>query len=312
MHLDSLESISCIKINRCTDSHIFLPGVHNMILLQKCTGITVNLGVTARVVKVTDCTDITVTGVGRLFILCDVANSIFHLLTPSPPIICGNKNHNISLTPYNTTYPSLTSEMKSVGISCRIQRWNKPLEIGSDGYPSASAMDENDSVRQRVTQAVKVVNVVSPEDFAITFFPFRSSNNANASTTPSLHLIPGSFHASLTRHKESVEMARTALVNRILLESSSPPDDSANLIFQITLHRFKLWLKETGNIDQIVGLRSLQKSLERKRSTPLACAHGHDLSCVSMTLRNFFSYCGKTVPKLPTGVDVQDDEEDFT
>lgn len=285
MVIDTLEPLSSIKIHRCSNSFLYLPGVHSFIILQKCHGITINLGVACKVVKCIDCSGITVTGVARQFLISDVSQSTFYTLTPSTPVICGSKNHEIQIGPFNTNYPGLSDHMKKAGISPKIQRWNKPLEVSNDGFPR-SLQQSN-------------VCLIPPEQFKVFHFPFKypGSSNIKIGLKNSSVLegtLPTLYQRRVEYPAEKMEEARKEFEKKLMHSKSD-----TSLIYQITLQRFKKWLKESGNYEHIVGLRSYQKSVDQQGSVPVLCSKGFDVSCVSKVLKNFFR-CGDSVSVIPT------------
>ncbi|ODM97922.1 TBCC domain-containing protein 1 [Orchesella cincta] len=291
---DSTEAMSSIKIHRCIDAHLYVPCVHTMVLIQKCHGVTINIGVATKVVKIVDCSNITVTGVGRLFIICDVTKSTFHLLTPCSPILCGTRNQEINFAPYNTYYPTLSIHMKMAGLSADVQKWSKPLEIGSDGIPQQAKIQTSNNNNN--------CSLLRPEQFIITFYPFKSlGSRSGACSLPGS--IPSAYQRKLDHITETTENVRKEFARLMVSE------EDTNLLYQCTLQRFKKWLKESGNFAQIVGLRSFQKSIEQKSQSPIVCSKGHDLSCISRAVRTFLNSTLSTAIK--TQCDISGDDQDF-
>ncbi|CAL8111026.1 unnamed protein product [Orchesella dallaii] len=291
---DSTEAMSSIKIHRCIDAHIYIPGVHTMILIQKCHGVTINIGVATKVIKISDCSNITITGVGRIFIICDVTRSTFHLLTPCSPILCGAKNREINFAPYNTSYPTLSIHMKMAGISANVQNWNKPLEIGSDG-----------TVQIAKTSYVSNCALLRPEQFSMSFFPFKSLGSRRGQCTLPGG-IPSSYQRKLDHVTETTEIVRKEFISLI---RQSVSEEDTDQLYQCTIQRFKKWLKESGNLEQIIGLRSFQKSMEQKCQVPIGCSKRHDLSCITRAVRTFLNSTLST--SIKTHDDISSGDQDL-
>lgn len=90
--------------------------------------------------------------------MCDI-----FLLTPSNPIIL-NGCDNIKLAPYNSTYPNITEDAYTVGLSDVLNMWDKPTIVA---MPNQSLIGSHWSL-------------MSPSQFSLISVPIDSNKSTNA------------------------------------------------------------------------------------------------------------------------------------
>jgi len=176
IYLDPEVTLASLKIHRCNNSFIYVPGVFTSVVIEKCRNSTIFIGVVGKVVRVVDSSNISFLGAGRFFNLCDIQKSTFHIMTPCQPVICGSRNRRITLAPYNTFYPKLEQHLDMVSLGVNVQKWNKPIELGPNGIPLVKGQCSNHMH-------------LRPEKFANFVFPFEmeGSTRRNPVELPSTY-----------------------------------------------------------------------------------------------------------------------------
>ncbi|CAG7819414.1 unnamed protein product [Allacma fusca] len=234
------EEFTNLKIHRCNNSYLYVPGVYNCVFIDKCINSTIFLGVSAKVTKFFGCSNIKVYCVSRLVIITDCIKSEFYLLTPCQPILTGSKNDNIQLGPFNTFYPSLQQHLDRADLKPNVSNWNDYVQIAFDGM---SAMESSSPI----------LRLVEPSRLEIFNFPFQMPGDTNENPL----LIPDEYQESVDLRTIELEEWK----NRYFSVNHSAELRTES--DQNILNSFWAWLSAKGYGREIDGLVNLKNMLNK-------------------------------------------------
>lgn len=222
-----------VQLYRCQSSVVYLLSPVRFVTIYKCHHCTIVLGAVASCIYVSMCQNVTIIAATRRIWINNTTSSDFYLLTPTHPILAGNKNDSLTLAPYPTFYPLLEEHLAEVGLSAAPNFWELPLCISSSG-----CIEESQCWR-----------IMSPEEFFTFNIPFNMEGNTST--------IPGGLPPVYTQVLKERDRL-TEIWHRTVRDAQLAPQQQAQL-HDLVQSRFQLWLVSSGYQQELDMLANLMK-----------------------------------------------------
>uniref|UniRef100_H2ZPA7 TBCC domain-containing protein 1 n=1 Tax=Ciona savignyi TaxID=51511 RepID=H2ZPA7_CIOSA len=235
-----------VKIHRCHKAYFYLLSPLKCVSIEKCTGSTFTLGPVATCVRIVSCQNIVVVAPCRSIMITGSENITIYLTTPTNPIIsCDNvlsrASPPVTFAPYNTFYPDLERHLADVGltISPQTDKWNSPICVGNLNNLALNASRTN-----------SFFTIMSPSDFYLFAIPFKfpPPTDSHPPTTEVPGGLPAEYSQAVKSKQRAIERWKRAL------KDSSMTKDERHSFQLLVEEKFKEWLSETGNQQQLDDL----------------------------------------------------------
>jgi len=218
-----LACLAEITIKDCSDS-VIVAGVTRMVTLENCTRCTV-ISIT-KSIKIQGCVDCTL-----------------HVCVNTKPVLA-HGNSSITLAPYNTFYSQLDSHIQQMGINTSLKEnlWNVPVDFSrtrsatvltTNKAPSPALLDEKQS---------SCYVLMNPDDFTPLVVPFQLPGNTKTNPVE----LGAEYSQALTRKSKRVNLLKGAI--------SSVPESVKDEVRRDIEDKFREWMVQSGNIDQVNDL----------------------------------------------------------
>ncbi|KAG1659520.1 TBCC domain-containing protein 1 [Nymphon striatum] len=221
---------SYVKVMKCHQSYLYILSYLRSCSIEKCHHSSFVIGSTKLAVQVSGCTECKFIISASHVIISDCSNCTFYLLTPTGPILTGNKNSGIMFAPYNTAYTDLKQQLKKAGISINENLWDHPIAIALNG----------------VIQDEKTWKLMDPSEFYSTKIPFDMPEISEEDKL----IVP------LPKLYADILQTRQATLNswNQLLSDSNMNEEQQNELQKRVREHFQAWLKKSGNMLEIESL----------------------------------------------------------
>lgn len=231
----------------CSYCYIYLlcPLFH--VKIDSCNSCTIVLGAVSGIISVEKCKNVTIIAACQSIQIVNCDGSTFFLFTSRSPLLIGS-NHGLVFGPYNTHYKSLQRHIHDARLDTRKNRWNQPivyvLEIlkNKQTIPSRAAMR---MAPQRLERQTYVT--IKPDNFV----PFRIPFELQGQTKQIPFELENDYQLALEEHSEDVINVKKVLDKIKDKKLQAKVQESIK-------EKFETWLAETGEIQQIEDLLSLQ------------------------------------------------------
>lgn len=212
-----LACLAEIKITECVDS-IIVAGVTRMVTLENCVGCTV-ISIT-RATKIQGC-----------------SHTIAHMCVNTRPVL--TLNSSLVLAPYNSFYSQLDAHIQQMGIKTALQEnlWNQPTEVKRK--QSVSVMVNRKALDEK---PVTTYTLMDPNDFSPFVVPFQLPGHTKANPVE----LPIEYTEALRRKTERINSLKSMI--------QAVPDASKDQFRTVIEEKFREWLVQSGNIDQVNDL----------------------------------------------------------
>lgn len=234
-----------VQLYRCQDSFVYLLAPLKFVTVYKCNNCTFVLGTVASCIYVSFCQNVTVVSATRRIWINNTTGSKFYLLTPTQPVLAGNKNDSLTLAPFSTSYPLLEDQMTEVGLCSVPNFWNSPICISSLG----SVEDQH------------CWQTMPPEDFFMLNIPFDMEKPV---TTDIPLGLPPAYKEVFHKREQLMENWHRA-VNEANLNS-----EQQTQLQELVQARFQSWLIRTGLQHELDLLANLMKDRTATATTTSA------------------------------------------
>ncbi|XP_002120383.2 TBCC domain-containing protein 1-like [Ciona intestinalis] len=259
---------SYVKLHRCHKAYIYLLSPLKSVSIEKCTGSTFALGPVATCIRVVSCQNITIIAPCRSIMITGSEDVTLYITTPTQPIISSDNTASheeppVTFAPYNTFYPDLERHLAEVGltISPQTDKWKTPICVGNLNNITLNSSRLSDVVRTRSPRSSgsgdgyqmdedTLFRTMPPSDFYLFSIPFKFPlEGTDQSVTTE---IPGGLPLEYSQAVKSKQRAIERW-KRALRDSTMTKEERTSFQFLVE-EKFKEWLKETGNQQQLDDL----------------------------------------------------------
>lgn len=249
-HSESVDALFG-RIQNCTYCYIYLlcPMFH--IKIENCNNCTIVLGAVSGIVSVENCKSVTIIAACHSIQISDCDSSIFYLFTNRRPVLIGS-NHGLKFGPYNTHYRSLLRHIYEAKLDMKINEWDEPIfyvmEILKQKpspnipYPNRAPIR---ATPHRVERSSYVI--IKPDHFV----PFRIPFELQGQTKQIPFELSNDYQLALEEHSEDA-------INFKKVVDKIKDKKLQSKIQELIREKFESWLVESGEIQQIEDLISLQ------------------------------------------------------
>ncbi|XP_042219740.1 TBCC domain-containing protein 1-like isoform X1 [Homarus americanus] len=236
------EAAPCdLKVRRCSKSNIYILQPIRNAVIHKCHDTRIVLGPVSGRIRLSECRNTVVVCAARSVVIADCRGVIVHTLTPQRPLLVGGRTQGVSLAPLNIHYPRLKHHMAKAQLQSHINRWNRPLHLGSEGVLGGAC------------------EVMNPEDFQLLVIPFTQTPPIDG--RPPL-LPPGLPH----EFAKSVEEAGKCVSSfRAEVRDAELSPEQRAILQKAVDAKFKAWLRDTGKQRELDQLEKLALTLKYER-----------------------------------------------
>ena len=129
-----------LLVKQCSNSSLSVYTHSRYATVEECSGSSVNAGVVSGLVVVRNCAHLTLTVACRSIHIADCKHCTFFIFSASRPIVLGANTESLTLAPYNTFYPSLSSDLSVTGLPTSVNCWSSPLLMSSGSGTTSSSL----------------------------------------------------------------------------------------------------------------------------------------------------------------------------
>ena len=129
-----------LLVKQCNNSALSVYTYSRYATIEECSNSSVNAGVVSGLVIVRNCAHLTLTVACRSIHIADCKHCTFFLFSASRPVVLGANTESLTLAPYNTYYPSLTSDLSVTGLPTSVNCWSSPLLMSSGSGTTSSSL----------------------------------------------------------------------------------------------------------------------------------------------------------------------------
>jgi len=217
-----LACLAEITIEECYDS-VIVAGVARAVTLENCARCTI-ISIT-KSLKIQGCTD-----------------SIVHMCTNTRPVLTMG-NANLTLAPYNSFYSQLEAHIQQVGLKTGItdNLWNSPMDFSRTRSTTTLMANKINAALLEEKQA-RPYSLMDPDEFTPFVVPFQLPGNTKANPVE----LPAEYAQALVR--------KARKINSIKASIESVPEASKDELRRSIEEKFREWLVQSGNIEQVNDL----------------------------------------------------------
>ena len=236
-----------LRVANCRSAQLYFPKHFASVSVSGITQSTLVLGAVADVLRVQGCRGSTFYAVTRRLIVADCEDCVFHIRTPTKPLLLGPRNARLLLAPHNTVWPGLLAQCEAAELPLSLpDRWSKPLCFAS-GSKRASKPDE----------VPEVVRLLPPVDFFPFAVPFAVAGAPNGDAETFLAEPPEAYLAAWR--------ARLNLHQRLLDEISSLSDTDKSWVLENIGSAFREHLRSSGQERELEQMKMAE--MARKKAS---------------------------------------------
>lgn len=250
--MDENVDMKYVKISNCSYCYIYLLYPIYFVNISSCSNCTIILGSVGGVVSVEDCKSVTLIAACHSIQIQNCISSTFNLLTNRRPILLGS-NYNLQFGPYNTHYRSLLRHTEEARLVTSINYWNEPIiyvldVLKHDTSPEVSCLTRSPLRTSPHRFERQTYSLIKADNF----LPFRVPFELQGQTKQIPFELETDYQLALEEHsEEAINLKKT-------IEKISRDRKQQNKIQKIIKEKFENWLIETGGLQQIENLVSLQ------------------------------------------------------
>ncbi|XP_005383334.1 PREDICTED: TBCC domain-containing protein 1 isoform X2 [Chinchilla lanigera] len=214
-----------VRIHRCNESFIYLLSPLRSVTIEKCRNSTFVLGPVETALHLHSCDQVKVIAVCRRLSVSSTTSCIFHILTPTRPLILSG-NQRVTLAPFHTHYPMLEDHMARTGLATVPNYWDKPLVICRENSDSS------------------VFQLLPPCEFYVFIIPFEMEGD----TTEIPGGLPPAYQKALSEREQKIQIWQKTVKEARLTKDQRKQ-------FQVLVeNKFYEWLVNTGHRQQLDSL----------------------------------------------------------
>lgn len=214
-----------VKIHRCNESFIYLLSPLRSVTIEKCRNSTFVLGPTETALHLYSCDNVKVIAVCRRLSISSTADCIFHILTPTRPLILSG-NQRVTFAPFHTHYPMLEDHMARTGLATVPNYWDNPMVVCKENSDTS------------------VFRLLPPSEFYVFITPFEMEGD----TTEIPGGLPSAYQKALDLREQKIQIWQKTVKEARLTKDQRKQ-------FQVLVeNKFYEWLINTGHRQQLDSL----------------------------------------------------------
>ncbi|XP_040858798.1 TBCC domain-containing protein 1 isoform X1 [Ochotona curzoniae] len=214
-----------VRIHRCNESFIYLLSPLRSVTVEKCRNSTLVLGPVETTLHLHSCDNVKVIAVCRRFSISSTAGCIFHILTPTRPLILSG-NQGATFAPFHTHYPMLEDHMAKAGLATVPNYWDNPMVVCREN------IDTN------------AFRLLPPSEFYVFITPFEMEGD----TTEIPGGLPSAYQKALSQREQKIQIWQKTVKEAHLTKEQRKQ-------FQVLVeNKFYEWLVSTGHRQQLDSL----------------------------------------------------------
>uniref|UniRef100_A0A5F9C3W5 TBCC domain-containing protein 1 n=1 Tax=Oryctolagus cuniculus TaxID=9986 RepID=A0A5F9C3W5_RABIT len=172
-----------VKIHRCNESFIYLLSPLRSVTIEKCRNSTFVLGPTETALHLYSCDNVKVIAVCRRLSVSSTTDCIFHILTPTRPLILSG-NQRVTFAPFHTHYPMLEDHMARTGLATVPNYWDNPMVVCKENSDTS------------------VFRLLPPSEFYVFITPFEMEGD----TTEIPGGLPSTYQKALDLREQKIQI----------------------------------------------------------------------------------------------------------
>ena len=129
-----------LLVKQCRESALSVYTHSRYATVDDCHSSSINAGVVSGLLIVRNCSHLTLTVACRSIHISDCKHCTFFLFSASRPIVLGGNTESLTLAPYNTYYPSLSTDLSVTGLPTSVNCWSSPLLMSSGSGTTSSSL----------------------------------------------------------------------------------------------------------------------------------------------------------------------------
>lgn len=217
-----------VKIHRCNESFIYLLSPLRSVTIEKCRNSTFVLGPVQTALHLHSCDNVKVIAVCHRLSISSTTSCIFHLLTPTRPLILSG-NQTVTFAPFHTHYPMLEDHMASTGLATVPNYWDNPMLVCKENRDTS------------------VFRLLPPCEFCMFTIPFEMEGD----TTEIPGGLPSAYQKALGQREQKIQSWQKTVKEACLTKEQRKQ-------FQVLVEdKFYEWLVNTGHCQQLDSLALL-------------------------------------------------------
>nr|XP_002716505.1 TBCC domain-containing protein 1 [Oryctolagus cuniculus] len=214
-----------VKIHRCNESFIYLLSPLRSVTIEKCRNSTFVLGPTETALHLYSCDNVKVIAVCRRLSVSSTTDCIFHILTPTRPLILSG-NQRVTFAPFHTHYPMLEDHMARTGLATVPNYWDNPMVVCKENSDTS------------------VFRLLPPSEFYVFITPFEMEGD----TTEIPGGLPSTYQKALDLREQKIQIWQKTVKEAHLTKDQRKQ-------FQVLVeNKFYEWLINTGHRQQLDSL----------------------------------------------------------
>ncbi|XP_062067181.1 TBCC domain-containing protein 1 isoform X2 [Lepus europaeus] len=214
-----------VKIHRCNESFIYLLSPLRSVTIEKCRNSTFVLGPTETALHLYSCDNVKVIAVCRRLSVSSTTDCIFHILTPTRPLILSG-NQRVTFAPFHTHYPMLEDHMARTGLATVPNYWDNPMVVCKENSDTS------------------VFRLLPPSEFYVFITPFEMEGD----TTEIPGGLPSAYQKALDLREQKIQIWQKTVKEARLTKDQRKQ-------FQVLVeNKFYEWLINTGHRQQLDSL----------------------------------------------------------
>jgi len=229
-----------LLISNLKQCYVYILACLAEITIKDCSDSLIVAGV-ARSVVIENCVRCTVISISKSLKIQGCSESIVHACVNTKPVL--SYNSNITLAPYNTFYSQLDSHISQMGISTSLKDnlWSSPIDFNRT--KSVSMLIANKAPNLALEEkSPPSYSILEPDDFTPFVVPFQLPGTTKANPVE----LPVEYIQALQRKAKRINMLKSTI--------AAVPDGIRDEVRRNIEDKFREWLVQSGNIDQVNDL----------------------------------------------------------
>jgi len=228
-------------ISNARHCYVYILACLSEITIKDCTDSFIVTGV-ARSVVIENCSRCIIISISKALKIQSSSELTIHTCVNTRPVMTMG-NSNVILAPYNTYYSQLDSHIQEMDIKTGLKEnlWSSPMDYNrarsvslliANKMPNTALLEEK----------VHTYSIMSPDEFTPFSVPFQLPGTTKANPIE----LPPEFTLSLQRRALSILDLKKQI--------EAVPDPNKEELKKMIEEKFRGWLVQSGNIDQVNDL----------------------------------------------------------
>ncbi|GAB6030190.1 TBCC domain-containing protein 1 [Chamberlinius hualienensis] len=232
-----------LHIHRCSHCYIYVLIPLRSVVITKCHDTTIVLGPVANTINVVTGKNLRIISPCRRITVSNCIGSEFFLLTPSQPVLSGNRNDRLILAPYNTTYPKLDEHLSDSGLGQALNLWDSPIHIAEEG-----------SFEFQQFPPKQCWELMSPHEFYMFNIPFHMDSETKVVSVD----LPEMYKLAQKQQQQQIDEWQR------IVDSANLNQRQRNQLNKLIKDRFNRWLILKGYQQELDGLNAYDVAMKNE------------------------------------------------